>query len=183
MSTLRSSTRPWWIKEPSPFAGTPQDEGLKAAMRSAPSIYRHHRRHHNRQELYPLPIQSSSVSWANSKKDLSATRAQGFVGQPSRLLLVPKSRRFRRHRVHCADESRKDATSLAEIYNRMVQPVSPRTKETYNYATDKIYYSRNIAGVHCVSSPSGPNRRPHVDGGRFETISQTCRLPLRSRYA
>jgi len=41
-----------------------------------------------------------------------------------------------------------DATSMVSIYNLMLTPATPRTNETYNYATDKINYTRDIAGVH-----------------------------------
>ncbi|MDR3652304.1 MAG: metallophosphoesterase [Paludibacter sp.] len=41
-----------------------------------------------------------------------------------------------------------DATSMVNIYNRMMQPLTPKTTETYNFNTDKINYTRDIAGVH-----------------------------------
>ncbi|MDD6209743.1 MAG: lamin tail domain-containing protein [Bacteroidales bacterium] len=41
----------------------------------------------------------------------------------------------------------KDATTMATIYNRMLEPTVPRTKDTYNYATDKINYIRNIGRI------------------------------------
>ena len=41
-----------------------------------------------------------------------------------------------------------DATSMVSIYNLMLAPATPKTNETYNYATDKINYTREIAGVH-----------------------------------
>jgi len=41
-----------------------------------------------------------------------------------------------------------DATSMVNIYNMMMQPATPKTNETYNFNTDKINYTRDIAGVH-----------------------------------
>ncbi len=41
-----------------------------------------------------------------------------------------------------------DATSMVELYNGMVKPVVPRTVATFNYATDKVHFSRDIRGVH-----------------------------------
>jgi len=41
-----------------------------------------------------------------------------------------------------------DPTSMVEIFNRMLNPASPKTNATYNYATDKVNYSREIGGVH-----------------------------------
>lgn len=41
-----------------------------------------------------------------------------------------------------------DATSMAQLYNRMIQPSVKRTAATYNYTTDKVHFSRDIRGVH-----------------------------------
>jgi hypothetical protein len=41
-----------------------------------------------------------------------------------------------------------DMTPLVEIYNRMVAPAVARTTTTYDYARDKVMYSRDIGGVH-----------------------------------
>lgn len=43
-----------------------------------------------------------------------------------------------------------DASSMAGIYNRMMQPDRPRTAATYNYNTDKIHFFRDIAGVRLM---------------------------------
>jgi hypothetical protein len=39
---------------------------------------------------------------------------------------------------------------MAGIYNRMMKPVHPRTAATYNYATDKIHYVRDMAGIRLM---------------------------------
>jgi hypothetical protein len=131
----------------------PKDEGLNAGLAVGPidfiaitgDIT-------NRQELYPLPIQSSSVSWAQFDKGfIHGLTLQDSTGQPTPLLLVPGNHDVSNAIGFTAQMNpSKDATSLAEIFNRMVRPEKLRTKETYDYATDKIYYSRNIAGVHCI---------------------------------
>ena len=41
-----------------------------------------------------------------------------------------------------------DATSMAQLYNRMVKPPLKRTTTTYNYTTDKVHFSRDVRGVH-----------------------------------
>jgi hypothetical protein len=41
-----------------------------------------------------------------------------------------------------------DPTSMVQIYNRMTHPAVPKTNADYNYASDKINYSRTIGGVH-----------------------------------
>lgn len=43
-----------------------------------------------------------------------------------------------------------DASALAGVYNRMMNPAQPRTAATYNYATDKIHFYRDVAGVRLV---------------------------------
>jgi predicted MPP superfamily phosphohydrolase len=42
-----------------------------------------------------------------------------------------------------------DNASMVGIYNYMF-PSSPKTSANYNYATDKIHYSKNISGIHFV---------------------------------
>lgn len=106
----------------------------------------------NRQELYPIPIQSAAVSWQQFE--------EGFVrrltlrdagGRPTPLLLVPGN-----HDVSNAIGSPStlvpatDASSMAEIYNRMMHPAVPRTKDTYRHQTDKIQFSADIGGAHLV---------------------------------
>jgi hypothetical protein len=106
----------------------------------------------NRQELYPLHIQSASVSWGQFESGfIGGLTLKDRNGQPAPLLLVPGN-----HDVTNAIGSwskmvpDRDATPLAEIYNRMMRPAMPRTKGTYSYATDPIHYARNFGGVHCV---------------------------------
>ena len=41
----------------------------------------------------------------------------------------------------------RDATSMAGIYNRMMQPAHPLSASTYDYSTDKIHFIRDIGGV------------------------------------
>lgn len=51
-----------------------------------------------------------------------------------------------------------DATATAEIFNRMMEPETPRTAETYNYATDKINYIRTIGDIQFVFVNMWPDR-------------------------
>ena len=106
----------------------------------------------NRQELYPLHIQSAAVSWGQFETGfLHALTLTDPVGRSTPLLLVPGN-----HDVSNALGSpsklvpETDATSMVEIYNRMMQPAVPRTQDSYHYATDKIYFTRDIGGVHLV---------------------------------
>jgi hypothetical protein len=106
----------------------------------------------NRQELYPIHIQSATESWAQfAAVYLTGLTLKDGRGRPTPLLPVPGN-----HDVSNAIGSPSklvpatDASSMAEMYNLMMKPATPRTKETYRYATDKIYYSRDFGGAHCV---------------------------------
>jgi len=136
-----------------PAAVLPKDDGLRAGQAVGPVAFVIVTGDiANREELYPIHIQSASVSWGQF--------ADGFIqpfalkdaaGRPAPLLLVPGN-----HDVSDAIGSpskmvpETDATSMAEIYNRMMRPAVALTKDTYNYATDKIYYSKDFGGAHCV---------------------------------
>ena len=55
-----------------------------------------------------------------------------------------------------------DAASMVNIYNMMLAPATPKTTETYNYATDKINYTRDIAGVHFMFVTMWPDSANRV---------------------
>ncbi len=52
-----------------------------------------------------------------------------------------------------------DATTMAEIYNRMMKPAVRRTAETYSYATGKVHYSFDYDGVHFVFAGIWPDTK------------------------
>jgi hypothetical protein len=106
----------------------------------------------NRQELYPLHIQSATVSWHQFEETfLQRFAVKNARGEPAPLLLVPGN-----HDVSNAIGAptklvpETDATSLVGIYNRMMRPAVPRTTDTYRYATDQIIFSRDFGGAHCI---------------------------------
>jgi hypothetical protein len=106
----------------------------------------------NRQELYPIHIQSATASWADFKACwIDGLALKTAAGAATPLLFVPGN-----HDVSNAIGSPSkllpatDPTSLVEIYNRMLRPAEPRTNATYRYATDKVYFSRDFGGAHCV---------------------------------
>ena len=136
-----------------PAAALPSDGGLRAGQPVGPvdfviitgDIT-------NRQERLPLKIQSSAESWAQFEPIFfGGLKLTNPAGQATPLLLVPGN-----HDVSNAIGHPNgllpttDATSLTEIYNRMVHPATPRTKDTYRFATDKIRYSRDFGGAHFV---------------------------------
>ncbi|MBF0551571.1 MAG: metallophosphoesterase [Deltaproteobacteria bacterium] len=97
-------------------------------------------------------IQSAATSWSQFETDyingLSLTDKQGGRAP---LYIIPGN-----HDVTNAIGFYKpmnpttDATAMAEIYNLMMKPATPRTKNTYNYIRDKIFFSKDIGGVHFV---------------------------------
>ena len=106
----------------------------------------------NRQERLPLKIQSASASWAQFEPIFfGGLKVPDASGRPAPLLLVPGN-----HDVSNAIGSptkllpETDATPMAEMFNRMMRPAKPRTKDSYRYAKDKIIFSREFGGAHCV---------------------------------
>ena len=106
----------------------------------------------NRQELYPIHIQSAAVSWDQFEACyVAGLSLHDAAGRPTPLLLVPGNHDVSNAIGHPAKMvPATDATSLAQIYNRMLHPAVPRTKDTYNFATDKVRYSRDFGGVHAI---------------------------------
>jgi hypothetical protein len=103
----------------------------------------------NRMEI---PIQSAAASWMQFDTDyMHSVNLKGHNGQAAKLLLAPGN-----HDISNAIGFAKpmmpltDPTSMVKIYNLMMKPQIAMTNEAYNYAADKINYSRNIKGVHLM---------------------------------
>ena len=117
----------------------------------------------NRQES-ASSVPAAAVTWAQFKADyLDGLTLKDAQGRSAPVWLAPGN-----HDISNAVGFYKamvpaiDQTSLVEIFNRMMQPATPRTPTiagssngadgtgTYSYATDKVHYSRDLAGVHFV---------------------------------
>ena len=103
----------------------------------------------NRMEI---PIQSAATSWAQFKNDyINNLKLTGQNGQPTTLFIIPGN-----HDITNAIGFAKpmkpltDPSSMVNIYNMMLKPATPMTNATYKYPEDRINYSRNIKGVHCM---------------------------------
>jgi len=114
----------------------------------------------NRQELYPLPIQSATASWQQFEEGfIRRLTLKNSEGQSSHLLLVPGN-----HDVSNAIGSPSkllpttDATAMAEIYNRMMLPKKPRTKTNFRYPEDRVLFARDFGGAHCIFLTMWPDR-------------------------
>ncbi len=136
-----------------PAAVLPDDHGLRAGQPVGPIEFAIITGDiANRQELYPIHIQSAAVSWSQFEETFIQRFAlKNAQGEPAPLLFVPGN-----HDVSNAIGAptklvpATDATALAGIYNAMMHPPVPRTKDTYRYAIDKIIFSRDFGGAHCV---------------------------------
>ena len=103
----------------------------------------------NREEI---GIQSAAASWRQFETDYDGlVKTTDRRHRPTPILLGPGN-----HDVTNAIgywrvmRPASDASSMAGIYNRMMGPSVPLTAATYNYATDKIHYIREIGGVGLV---------------------------------
>lgn len=103
----------------------------------------------NREEI---PIQNAAASWAQFDADyFHLLNLKGHDSKPAKLFIVPGN-----HDISNAIGYAKpmkpltDPTSFVNIYNLMLKPSKPLTNETFDYAKDKVNYSRNVDGVHLV---------------------------------
>lgn len=106
----------------------------------------------NRQELYPAHVQSAAVSWAQFRACyIDGLTLRDAQGGRTPLLLVPGN-----HDVSNAIGAptklvpATDATSMVELYNRMMHPAVAVTAASYDYARDRVTYSRDFGGAHCI---------------------------------
>jgi acid phosphatase type 7 len=113
----------------------------------------------NRQEA---PIQSATASWAQFKTDyVDHLALQNNDGQKSKLFLLPGN-----HDVSDAIgyyktmSPLKDSASMVNIYNLMMP--APRPSGNYNYASEKIHYSKNSGGIHFMFVNMWPDSAERV---------------------
>jgi alkaline phosphatase len=95
-------------------------------------------------------IQSAAASWAQFKADyLDGLTVKDKNNSTAPVYLVPGNHDVSNAIGYYKTMSPlKDATSITEIFNRMMNPTTVRTQDTYNYATDKVFYSKDMGGVH-----------------------------------
>ncbi|WP_158989653.1 metallophosphoesterase [Mucilaginibacter sp. L196] len=97
-----------------------------------------------------IPVQTAAVSWSQFESDyMHHLTIKDAEGNPATLLMVPGN-----HDISNAIGFPKpmspvtDPSSMVGIYNLMLKPAQPLTNDNYDYAVDKINYSRNIKGIH-----------------------------------
>lgn len=97
-------------------------------------------------------IQSAAKSWNQFKTDyIEGINLKNEAGRLTPLYIIPGN--------HDATNAvgfykpmypETDATAMAEIYNMMMSPAERRTKTSFDYAKDKIHYSRDLGGIHFI---------------------------------
>ena len=105
-----------------------------------------------KQVVGPPSVQSATLSWDQfSEHFIKGITLKNGASQNTGLWLTPGN-----HDVTNAIGiwypmiPQTDPDAMVNIYNMMLSPANPLLNSTYNYTTDKINYSRDIAGVHCV---------------------------------
>ena len=95
-------------------------------------------------------VQLASTSWDQFNTDyLQGLTLKNKKGGKADLFLVPGNHDVSNTIGYYATMSPlTDNTSLTNIYNMMVKPATPKTTSTFNYATDRVNYSKEIGGVH-----------------------------------
>ncbi|MBK0378507.1 metallophosphoesterase family protein [Mucilaginibacter segetis] len=115
----------------------------------------------NRQEP---PYQPAGDSWQQFVSVYEhGLQLHGCKGMATQLLFVPGNHDisnaigFTRKLV-----PEKDPTVMVKIYNAMMHPAVPLSNDTYDYANDKINYSRDIGGIHFVFITLWPDSAERV---------------------
>jgi hypothetical protein len=107
----------------------------------------------NRQEHNgELTVQGATASWAQFAADyLDGIRLTDHSGARVPIYVVPGNHEgsnavgfYRTMRPST------DPTPLIEIYNRMLAPAQPKTVATFDYLRDRVFYTRDIGGIHFV---------------------------------
>jgi hypothetical protein len=107
----------------------------------------------NREEVIDgRPIQPASASWRQFIADyVDGLHTTDHDGRRTAVLMVPGN--------HDASNAvgfykpmqpRVDKTALVEIFNRMMMPPVPKTTSTYDYQRDRVFFTRDLGGVHFV---------------------------------
>ena len=97
-------------------------------------------------------IQPASVSWRQFVADyVNGVHVADRGGHPAPVFIVPGN-----HEVSNAIGFYKpmhplvDKTPLVDIFNRMTMPAVARTTSTYDSARDRVFFTRDVGGVHFV---------------------------------
>jgi Calcineurin-like phosphoesterase len=97
-------------------------------------------------------IQSATVSWRQFTSDyLDGLTIVDRAGKHAPLYLVPGNHEASNAvGFHVPMSPPIDKTPMIEIFNRMLAPSPLKNAVTFDYARDRVLYSRDVGGVHLV---------------------------------
>lgn len=97
-------------------------------------------------------VQGASASWAQFVDDyVNGLHLRNGAGQATPLFLLPGNHEASNaigYYEHMTPAT--DPVPLIDIRNRMQADARPLTPSTFNYSRDRVFYTRDIAGVHLV---------------------------------
>lgn len=96
-------------------------------------------------------IQNSTTSWSQfTTVYLKGTKLKNSLNEKTEILLLAGNHDISNTIGYYKEmKPLTDNSSLVGIYNYMF-PSTPKTADTYQYSTDKVHYSRDIAGIHFI---------------------------------
>src|SRR5207248_1414002 len=97
-------------------------------------------------------IQSASASWRQFTSDyLQGLTITDRSGRRTPLYLVPGNHEASNAvGFHAPMSPPIDQTPMIEMFNRMLRPSPLKNTVTFDYARDRVLYSRDVDGVHFV---------------------------------
>jgi len=120
----------------------------------APYRLRCRRRRHfeSRGESKRTAIQAAGASWAQFRTEyLNRLDLRDRNGSRAPIYVVPGNHDASNAIGHYTPMVPSiDKTSMAEIFNLMMSPPTPKTTDTYDYARDKVQVSHDVGGIHFV---------------------------------
>jgi len=128
----------------------PRDQGINSGNETGPIDYLIQGGDvANRMEI---PIPSAAISWRQFQSDYIHTlKLKNHLGQKTTLLLIPGNHDLSNALgFYRPMKPITDPAPMVGIYNLMMHPTKPLTKACYNYARDKVNYSKNIGGIHFI---------------------------------
>jgi DNA repair exonuclease SbcCD nuclease subunit len=95
-------------------------------------------------------VQTAATSWGQFNTDyLQGFTVKNKAGVKASIYMVPGNHDVSNTIGYYANMAPlTDASSLAQLFNQAFTPATPKTATTLNYTTDRVDYSRDIAGVH-----------------------------------
>jgi hypothetical protein len=144
----------------------------------------------------PTTYQNAATSWAQFKSDyIDGLTLRDKTGKQSPLFIIPGNHDvsnaigYYKAPMNTADGSGLDATSYTQIYNLMMKPATPLTNSAFvgaspgfanaaaSYAatTNRVFYSRDINGVHFVFITMWPDKtaRDWIDADLVKVSATT----------